>query len=343
MIFEHIILQVLRKFQQERTVYAAFHLLRGKKSGQTIQDISLFQLFAYFGLLPQLKREQFDTAIAQLVAEGAIHIADNNMYTLTVQGQACELPIYHFSGWQYRGNEWQFFARVTLVVQTLSQQSAQDMRFIAIVTDDAVQRYVRSYLAQHQFQQHRLQQAIYDEIMASFAAANLCKQSCELLLYRLSGYQLPSLTWQQLAKKYTLSAIDCQLLATEALHQWLNSIFKKPNYPLLTDLAQDIKVEQVLTASAQQTAKLFQEGHSLQQIMALRRLKSGTIEDHFVEMAIHMPDFPMADFISPQQQQAVYDEAQQLQTKKLRVLHEALPELSYFQLRLTLARGGGVQ
>ena len=46
----------------ERTIYAGFHLLRGKRSGQTLQDVEYYGLKAFFGIVPKLTVERFDEA-----------------------------------------------------------------------------------------------------------------------------------------------------------------------------------------------------------------------------------------------------------------------------------------
>lgn len=63
-MFYQILLQIFQKLNNERTVSAAYHILRGKRSGQTIQDVGLFQLHNYFGLLPKLPRAIFDEAVS---------------------------------------------------------------------------------------------------------------------------------------------------------------------------------------------------------------------------------------------------------------------------------------
>ena len=50
-MFHQILLQIFQKLNKERTISAAYHVLRGKRSGQTIQDIGLFNcinILAYY-------------------------------------------------------------------------------------------------------------------------------------------------------------------------------------------------------------------------------------------------------------------------------------------------------
>lgn len=45
------------KLDGEKTANAALHLLRGKRSGQTIQDVKYYDLKMFFGLLPKLPQQ----------------------------------------------------------------------------------------------------------------------------------------------------------------------------------------------------------------------------------------------------------------------------------------------
>ena len=68
-------------------------------------------------------------------------------------------------------------------------------------------------------------------------------------------------------------------------------------------MAEGLKVKILLTDSAQQTAQLYEQGYSMEQIVQMRKLKQSTIEDHFVELAMYEPNFSIGPFVS-------YDEAQ---------------------------------
>ena len=131
MLIQQILLKILHTFQQERTVSAAYHLLKGKRSGQTIHDVGLFNLYSYFGLLPKLARHKFDEQIDLMFAKSIIIIEENGFYTMTEQGkQLASKPVrLSFDGWHYRGNEHLFFGRLSLIIQSLSHQLHQKKEF----------------------------------------------------------------------------------------------------------------------------------------------------------------------------------------------------------------------
>jgi len=47
LLIQQILLKIFHIFQNERTVSAAFHLLKGKRSGQTIQDVGFLNFIRF--------------------------------------------------------------------------------------------------------------------------------------------------------------------------------------------------------------------------------------------------------------------------------------------------------
>lgn len=339
LIFQQILLRILSQLNNERTISAAFHLLRGKRSGQTIQDVGIFELHEYFSLLPKLSRKKFDQEVQQIMEERYL-IKNDEMghYHMTAKGLekgVAELPC-SFNGWNYRGNEHIFFARLSLIVQALSYQSSKVKQFIPIQRDEQIQHFVRVFLLNNSYQAGHLQQELFREITESIEKLPITILQKELLINRLTGINMPGYTWQQLAFDADMSEMDVQLLYISALHNWLVEV---PNYTHLNNLAENVKVDIVLTGSAYHTAELFKKGYSISEIASMRRLKDSTIEDHIVEFAMNEPSFPFENFVPVEDQQQVFAAIEKKGTRRLKILHETVPHLSYFQLRLVLAKG----
>lgn len=341
MLIQQILLKIFHTFQQERTISAAFHLLKGKRSGQTIQDVGLFKLYQYFGVLPKLSRQKFEEQVDLLFAKNEILIEENGFYQLTEQGlQRAQQPFsLEFDGWHYRGNEHTFFARLSLITQSLSYQANHVKAFIPMERNETVQHWVRSFLIRNHYQTNPMQQKLFDEIERSLHATRLEENVKDLLVYRLSGYEEAGITWQQIAFSTHMHEMDVQLLYISGLHKWLKEIEKNNGYDYLYQMVENIRVEDVLTSSANETARLYKKGHSLDAICQMRRLKRSTIEDHLVEIAMHNTNFSIEPFVSVEDEQLILTTVEDYETKKLRTLHELLPAISYFQLRLTLAKG----
>lgn len=334
MKFKQLLLYLLQSFRQERTISAPYHLVKGKRSGQTIQDAGLFSLYAYFGILPKLSRARYDEAIVELIDGGDITVGDDGYYT--VHQQQVDTPPY-FDGWHYRGNEHVFFARLSLAVQTLSQQQAGDLRFIPLQKDEDVQRYVRDFLRWAHYETGTIGHVLKEELQ--LVCQQLEAKEAQLLMQRLSGAHITGYSWAQLAAARNETQLDTQLAFVHTLHVLLLHI-EQQNVPLLQALTQRIKVQTVVTNSAVQTAQLYAQGYTVEQIAHIRRLKVSTIEDHIVEMVMSDAQFSLAAFVDDEDIVKVQALMEQLQTRKLKPLKEQLQHLTYFQLRLILAKGG---
>ena len=342
MVFEQILLQILYQFKQERTISAPYHLLRGKRSGQTIQDVGIYHLHNYFGLLPKLDRKIYNETLSRLTSSNYLTIDEDGKYDLTTftLNKLEHFRKIPFDGWHFRGNEHLFFARLSLVVQALSYKYAGQMSFIPIQKDEQVQQWVREFLVHHDYQKAPLQSMLLKEIIQSLEKINLPNKEKEIVINRLSGHELAGLTWQQISVQAEMAEMDIQLLYISCLHSWLNEIILNERlYPILHQLTRDIKIKIPLSGSAFQTAELFYKGCSIKEISEIRRLKESTIEDHIVELAMNEPQLPIEQFITKEDMEKILTVVNDYQTRKLKILHEILPHLSYFQIRLVLARG----
>ncbi|MFP7201189.1 helix-turn-helix domain-containing protein [Lysinibacillus halotolerans] len=342
MIFEQILLQIFHNFNQERTISAPFHLLKGKRSGQTIQDVGIYHLHKYFSILPKLSRPHYDEKLNSLIEEHYLIVHDEGSYELTDSAREFvkDGEKYYFNGWYYRGNEHIFFARLSLIVQSLSHHGAGRMSFTPIQKDDHIQHWVRQFLLINQYKEGNLQKTLLDEIVGSLESSKVEERAKSIVINRLAGFQTAGLTWQQISYQENLSEMDVQLIYISTLHSWITQISNHPEqYLLLNQLAKDIRVVIPLSGSAHQTAELFRKGYLIEEISHIRRLKVSTIEDHIVEIAMNDPDFSIEQFISKEDIKKVMTAVDDYNTRKLKILHEVVPHLSYFQIRLVLARG----
>lgn len=337
MIFHQILYQILEILNNERTVSSAYHLLKGKRSGQTIQDVGIFKLHKYFGLLPKLKRSVFDEAVIELKNKGVIHIDENGFYQMNFD-IPLEIHDYFYNGWRYRGNEHIFFSRLSLLVETLSHVKNRVRYFAPTEKNIDVQHFIRAFLKSNTFNTESFRNQLHDELHLCLSHESFTKLQRELIVNRLTGVNIAGVTWKQLAQKNNLEQMDVYLIYISALHLLLNRIFAE-DVPILQKLAINIEVTTPLTESTKQTAMYVQQGYSIEQIASVRQLKTSTIEDHIVEMAMNIPSFSIEPFLTSADLQTILSTSEAYQTKKLRVLKEIMPHYSYFQLRLALAKG----
>lgn len=337
--FDRMLLTLILSFHGERTVYAVFHLLNGKRSGQTLQDVEYYDLKSYFSILPKLKKELFDKYIENLVNNDLITI-EQSIATLTPKGkELMKEPVeFMFNGWTYRGKEWDFFYRLSLIVQTLSQAITNDMAFIPVQKDEKIQQFVKVYLSSKPYIEHRFISDFQQEMIQSISSCHINAEQKNMIVHRLAGKGVSGWTWSQMAERLDWAEMDVYCAFIEALHKWLDDLtFKPSKYPLLYEIAHDVRARTPLTESALKTSNLFSKGYTMEQIAEIRKLKMSTIEDHFVEMAINEITFPISRFLTNSELVQVQEVVKELNSKKLRFLKERLPNLSYFQLRLGMA------
>lgn len=335
MLFTELILAIMKAVNRQRTISSPYHLIKGKKSGQTIQDIGYFGLYPYFGVLPKLDKKAYDQAVQCLYSEGYL-LANEQVVDLSQKALDFNIAASPLNGWKYRGKENLFFNRLSLIVQTFSHISQQEKTFDPIVNNEEVQSWVKKYLKRIGFRDLAVARALKKELLTTLTNTDISETHKMIIMNRLTGFGLSGLTWRQIADSKNLTLLDVQLMAAEALHGWM-AVIEQSKPPLLIGLMEGIIQQSSLTETAQRTEKLFDQGFSLEQIASLRQLKTSTIEDHFVELAMNDPYFNYTAFINPVLYKAIISESQRQKTKRLREIKEHLPEASYFQIRLALA------
>ena len=239
-----------------------------------------------------------------------------------------------------RGKEHLFFGRLALIVQTLSYQAEGVKGFVPVQKDLSVQHWCRQFLIHYDYQNCSLREPLYEEILTSVNKLDVPEFQKEIGIGRLHGAKVTGMTWSQLSAQFDLGELDSQLYFISFLHSWIQDIVASPSkYPFLSDFVRGVYMHQTVTGSALQTAQLYEKGYTIGQIAAARNLKQTTIEDHIVETALYEPNFNVSDIVTLADIQAVEEAVKRYETKKLKVLKEALPNLSYFQLKIALAKG----
>ncbi|PIC63281.1 hypothetical protein CSV79_12755 [Sporosarcina sp. P13] len=339
MTFKSVLLTMFQRLHGERSAQGVYHILRGKRSGQTLQDVEYYQLKSFYSLLPNLSAVDFQHAIDRLVSDGLIRIEDHLVY-FTEKSERDHVDYgWRFNGWDYRGKEREFSKRLALVVQTLSNIRIGENMFMPIQKELPIQQFVKEFLRNYPIPIRELSRILRGELERVMLESQLTELQCIILSNRLTGYRLTALTWEQLADQLNVSSTTVQLTFLESLHIVMDFIYEQEEFPLLNNLAAGCRVDTYLTHSAERTKYLFEDGYSIEQIASLRNLKMSTIEDHFVEMAVNMKHFPFEEFVSQEQIDDVWRHIDRLQTKRLRVLKEHCGGLTYFQLRLIIIYG----
>lgn len=339
---ESILLYCLKKLNGERTMYSIYHLLNGKKSSQTIQDAHLFSLKRFFGIYDTLSRKSFERLIHLLAENQWIDNCGEQRWVLTPKGELClnniDLPKY-LDGWDYHSYSLVFWERLSLFIQVASNFVYEETKYIPIQKNPDVHIWMKSILRQIPVPKQTLGSTVYSELVDCFFDASDIDPS--VMIFRLTGYQQIGLTPGQTATKLNLDMHDYEIEFINIIHYLLQKIYQDyKRFPILSFIIRDFKQNDELTISSRKTWKLLKQGLTLEEIAQLRRLKLSTIEDHFVEFALHSDEFSIDDYVDKALQNAILHFARQSATRQLKLIKDKVNTASYFQIRLVLAKYG---
>lgn len=337
-----LILDALHRIQGERGEAALFHLLTGKKSAQTIQDIHTFQLESYYGLLPGIKRDAYQDELKKLILKKYVY-SNNERLQLTRMG----LDFLKHSADKERINDFVdinlnkslrvFLERLHLMIQMYSNVSIGNHKFTPIIDHIPTQSWVKQYYLEHKSELTGIMEQIHGQLFS--VLEKLPDPIPDIFVLRLTGINHVGWSKRQLATKYSYSVYDvdlyllwiCQKIwhqtsSTDVLYHWFPRV----------------REGKLLTQSAQTTLEWFNQGYSMDEIANIRGFKMSTIQDHIVEMALTIQDFSLHPFITKNEFAMIQGIIKNTNSNRLRVIKENCPEsISYFQIRLVLAKVKG--
>ncbi|MCR6096555.1 helix-turn-helix domain-containing protein [Salipaludibacillus agaradhaerens] len=341
---QFLILQVLHKCRGERSLNGVIHLLKGKRSAQTIQDIMLFNLQAYAAMLKQWKPSELDNIVTELKVKGWINEAEK-ITLLTEEGMKemeygalrYEMPA-QFNGLKYEWDNtadyvWQ---SISLLVQSISYLKLNQSMFIPISYHHSAQATVRNILLKHG-NISTMGEQVYNELTDMLQ--KLPDEKATLFVDRLTSSDKIGKTYEQLASHFHDDPLYTFVQFRGILHTFISQIEEASKYPILSQLVPEKRTSLNLTHTAEITRKLLMSGYTGDEIAKKRNLKKSTIEDHIIEIAIHDEHFDYQSYMTNEQITLIENTARKLQTNRLKLIKDHLNEdVSYFQIRLALSR-----
>ncbi|HBI2243705.1 TPA: hypothetical protein KZI20_001604, partial [Listeria monocytogenes] len=117
---DNYIVTILEKSITPRKLPFLHTVLAGRRTGQAVQDIHLFQMQHLFGLVPNLKANYLESRLSDLVSRGSI-VSTENGYVIQEQQVASFATDYpDFQGFTFQRQAFAFFAHLRLAVQVVS-------------------------------------------------------------------------------------------------------------------------------------------------------------------------------------------------------------------------------
>lgn len=343
--FESLVLHGISSFQGERSIFGLYHIIQGKRSSQTIQDGHIFDLLPLFSLLPRLQKHELEQVVLHLYEQAFIKEIEKQVYIPTDEGQKLALSnvtesfISTFDGWAMKDIATVFLLRLALFIQSLSQLASGNKQFIPNTKNLAVQAWVNRMFPRVE-RRDQIRKQLFTELYNLLKDAKPLER--EIFIGKLSGAHRYGFTNEQLSVMYSISVLDVELRHTSLIHQLIGKVMAEPSlYPVLVQFLEQEKQRTLLTASAEQTLRMYHRGASLEEIAKRRRLKMSTIEDHLVEAFFYDSSLSLRPFVSETDEQLIVRAINDNGRCKLRKIKERVPErISYFQIRLVLAKEG---
>lgn len=345
--FHLVILFCFKQLNGERTVSAIYHLLKGKKSSQTIQDGKLFNLSHLFSLFPRVSRQQVSDSCELLLQEGLIESISEKHYLLTPKGKLSlyeELNIKpipaNLNGWLYGDIGRTFWQRLSLLVQVLSNFVIERSTYLPVTKNQEDLQWVKRFLKQTHYHKKDLVENLYVEIKDTLQFQT--NKEAQIFVQRLTSSRKIGQTFEQIAINGKEDPIYTYLLFWNVIHTVINQLMTTEDHStIFNDLIKDKRQKNVLTSSTALTHSYLLQGFSLSEIATIRNLKESTIEDHIVEITLHDKSYSPDAFLSLAESIQINHAIDILQTHQLKQVKDYLHhQFTYFQIRLAYALNG---
>jgi uncharacterized protein YpbB len=345
-----LLLHMVHRIQGERSMAGCYHILKGKKSGQAIQDAALFGYQGWFGLFPQWDRASFESEVNRLILSNQL-IPEKESYVLSQEGTK-ELHVaikkYRFNDRAFLANNegisvsekelHQFWQRFQLLSQVISHTIGQTKHYNPMVSDLKIQGWVKRFWASIR-QKEELAYETKNDVLHILSLFD-DPLFPHLILDRLSGDRVTGRTFLQMSQTYSIPEALIRLYFFQAIVFLYGQIKEHSSSSLRYLIEEQSQMLPQLTQSTLKTYRLLEQGRSLEEVSQIRKLQLSTTEDHLIEIAIHVPDFDLSPYISSHIIRQVMAVSSRLRTRKLRVIKEELQDkVNYFQIRLALIKG----
>ncbi|WP_018660476.1 helix-turn-helix domain-containing protein [Heyndrickxia acidiproducens] len=337
-----VVLDCFDKLNGERTPFSIYHLLKGKKSAQTIQDAHLFHVENIFQTYQAFTRDNYEQFVNLLLSSGYLRQTTGGAYIATGKGRtfargyklAQNFP--YLNGLKYQETAAIFWKRLSLITQVASHFVYQNRFYYPVQRDPRLQAWVKSWLRQFGRERGMLAEMLYADLYRLFS--NHPAEQPEILVLRLTGANRIGKTIGQAASLLQIETTEYWYRFLHLLHFMVQYMMKHPGEcPLLYTMVKDVYQEIPLTRSAFRTYEMLKKGKTVSEIAAARQLKQSTIEDHLVEAALNDAHFPLNDYVSKEIEEKILKAAGKLKTRKLKPIKESIGDISYFQIRLVMA------
>lgn len=268
-----------------------YHLLIGKRTSSVLIHGFFYRNLSLFDSFSQLEEKQFNRWIQQLIQKKWIEESDG-FGQLTEAGQiklqsTQRTQLIDLNGLRFGRERQRMWQLSLLAVQVISYLTYHKKEHVPLDARPFFLYQIKKWLRQAE---EGLLTDFPMELEQILAA--LSNEQANFLANQFSGYeQYGRVAFQLLSEEWQETPWD-RLYYQNAIDAFLYQALQQPNFRRLLRQLDQLNYNQ----SMLKTRKLYLSGLSLEEIGQQRRLKQGTLNDHFIEWALLADDFPFSDF-----------------------------------------------
>jgi uncharacterized protein YpbB len=339
-LVERLCIYLAKKINSERTISGLIHILKGKKSAQSIQDSNVYGIQQFYSLFPSNYIELIEETYKTLEKNNIIRIDDNFIIlnNCNFNNNLIEDELWYKLLTNKLSNENAiiFWRRLNLLIQVSSNYFNGVNQYYPVCNDRPTQKFIKNFLTYFN-NKSDISNFLYNEIRTSLK--DLPDIYNIIFVKKLTGSKVYGESLYQIASDFKKEEIEVYLIFMSVLHHIMDScITHKDSFPVLNLLLKDLSIQK-LSKSSCETKEMLCKGFGIDLISKVRKLKTNTIEDHIVEIVHQDKDFDIDKFIDRNTYHKISVAIKNANSLKLREIKKNLPdEITYFQIRLVLAR-----
>lgn len=323
--------------QKLKTLYYAF---TGKRTVSVLYNALKNDVASHTAFFPSLRLPQLEAILLRFCQEGVLEERED-AFSPTRRGR--DMVSDFFSSHQRLKNPDQlrftiivpkFAERSLFLLQVLSEVMYDNTDYLPVNNKPEDQRYLKWFLKNAKQPRKELAVAYGREWLDIVETAPV--EYPNIFLEQAEGHGLIRKTARQTAERHDISPAEVHVSWQQGWLAILGQLDKQPErFPLLTTIFQDLKKSGGLaSASTQETYLLLEKGYTPDQIVKIRKLKSSTVHDHILEMAMVYLEFPFERFLSPERLLFVERRLGRQEPLEYVAIQEAFPDSAFFEGRL---------
>lgn len=327
---------LLQMFNVEyRRPNVIFSIITGRNTVSNIYWGMRYDLLDYFSIDPQFTNEIYQKILSKL-KQNKLLTESNGQVRLTQNGlirqKKAKSDLYQIKHPklinQYKFNEWS--ETCILAIQVVSELSFVNRHYYPVVTSELTKFNIKEWISNNDktilTKQVNLELRLFVQ--------EIDTNSSLIFMNKLIGHNLNGLTNKQLANELNLSEMEIQLIYRDTIN-FFASWIEEQKQSVFKELVQSILKTGIISESAKETMRLITMGLSVSDVAKSRRLKTSTIFEHLLELAMISEKFPFDTFLTKK----IINDLSEIMGRDIdqvpfKIIQNKKPDINFFDYRL---------